>query len=68
MRGRKMNETNSEKLSPAVLKLIAERAYELWENQGRPFGCDMIHWHEAEREIMDCLERNKMDSPPTVIG
>jgi hypothetical protein len=58
-----MNETNPEKLSAVVHKLIAERAYELWENQGRPYGCDMIHWREAEREIVDCLEPNKMDSP-----
>ena len=40
----------------AIKQLIAERAYELWENQGRPHGCDLIHWHEAEQEIMESLE------------
>jgi hypothetical protein len=46
----------------ALRKLIAERAYELWENQGKPHGCDLIHWREAEQEIMDCLGPTKMDS------
>jgi Protein of unknown function (DUF2934) len=40
----------------AIKQLIAERAYELWENQGRPHGCDLIHWHEAEQEIMKSME------------
>jgi hypothetical protein len=57
-----MNETKPEKPSPAVSKLIAVHAYELWENQGNPHGCDQIHWHQAEREIMDCLESNTLDS------
>jgi Protein of unknown function (DUF2934) len=47
----------------AIQKLIAERAYELWENQGRPHGCDLIHWHEAEQEIMDCLKRIAVVAP-----
>ena len=41
----------------AIKRLIAERAYELWENQGRPHGCDLIHWREAEQEIMNCVEK-----------
>jgi hypothetical protein len=40
----------------AVHKLIAERAYELWENQGRPHGYDLTDWLEAEQEIKGCLE------------
>ena len=57
-----MNEINPATRSAAIQKLIAERAYELWENQGRPHGCDLIHWHEAEREIMDCLAPTRVDS------
>jgi hypothetical protein len=38
-----------------IQQLIAERAYEIWENQGRPFGHHLQHWHQAEREILDCL-------------
>ena len=46
----------------ALRKLIAERAYALWENQGKPYGCDMIHWREAEQEIMRSLQEN--EAPP----
>ena len=53
-----MNEINPMMRSAAIQKLIAERAYELWENQGRPYGCDLIHWHEAEQEIMGCVRRS----------
>ena len=57
-----MNEINPMMRSAAIQKLIAERAYELWENQGRPYGCDLIHWHEAEQEIMGCVRRSSF--PP----
>ena len=30
-------------------ELIAERAYQLWEAQGKPAGTDREHWFEAER-------------------
>ena len=46
----------------AVRKLIAKRAYELWENQGRPHGCDMIHWSDAEQEIMNRMAKNRASS------
>jgi len=39
----------------AIHKLIAERAYELWENHGRPHGYDLINWLEAEQEIKSCV-------------
>ena len=57
-----MNEITPATRTAAMQKLIAERAYELWENQGRPRGCDLIHWREAEQEIMDCLARTQGDS------
>jgi hypothetical protein len=44
----------------AIQKLIAERAYELWENHGRPHGFDLIQWREAEQEIMACLEHGSV--------
>ena len=59
-----MNEIKPAIWSTAIQKLISERAYELWENHGRPQGCDLIHWREAEQEIMDCLSRTQVDSPP----
>jgi hypothetical protein len=40
------------KLSEAELEaLIRQRAYELWERDGRPDGRDDAHWAEAEREV-----------------
>jgi len=61
--------TNTEELR----KLIAERAYELWENQGRPQGCDLSNWRQAEQEIMNCVAdgkrpdaREAMPAQPTI--
>jgi Protein of unknown function (DUF2934) len=30
---------------------IQRRAYELWENEGRPAGREHAHWLQAEREV-----------------
>lgn len=32
-------------------EMVAERAYELWEECGRPEGCDLQHWLQAETEL-----------------
>jgi hypothetical protein len=39
----------------AINKLIAIRAYEIWENQGRPHGYDLLNWQEAKQEILSCI-------------
>jgi hypothetical protein len=31
---------------------VSRRAYEIWENQGRPDGNEQEHWYVAERELM----------------
>jgi len=31
--------------------LIAQRAYEIWEQSGRPHGLDRDHWYQASAEI-----------------
>lgn len=31
--------------------LVRQRAYEIWEAEGRPHGRDFEHWNRAEREI-----------------
>ncbi len=36
-------------------KMIEERAYEIWEREGRPDGRDLEHWAMAEREIADMI-------------
>jgi hypothetical protein len=30
---------------------VSLRAYELWEQEGRPHGRDQAHWFEAERQV-----------------
>ncbi len=30
---------------------VAERAYEIWQQSGRPNGRDQDHWFQAEREV-----------------
>ena len=37
-------------------------------NQGKPHGCDLINWREAEQEIMDCLGPTQMDSARDALG
>ena len=49
---------NKYHLASQFLPDLAERAYQLWENQGRPNGSDLIHWRQAEAEILDCLKHN----------
>jgi hypothetical protein len=52
-----MSEIETPIQEAAIRHLIAESAYELWENHGRPHGYDVIHWHQAEREIRESLEQ-----------
>lgn len=30
---------------------IARRAYEIWQRDGCPDGCEQAHWYQAEREL-----------------
>jgi hypothetical protein len=41
-----------------IWRLIAARAYALWESQGRPRGYDVINWHQAEQDVMNMLAEN----------
>ena len=42
-----------------IRRLIAARAYELWENEGHPSGRDLINWRQAEQEIMSRLHHGE---------
>lgn len=35
----------------ASQSLVRRRAYEIWEEEGYPFGQDKIHWQRAEAEL-----------------
>jgi len=42
-------------IDPNLLAKIRQRAYELWEDEGRPEGRDRIHWLRAEAEFRETL-------------
>ncbi len=42
---------------------IRERAYAIWELEGRPQGCERQHWEQATRDVMS---RNKGGSAEPV--
>lgn len=37
-------------------RMVQERAYEIWEREGRPDGQEMNHWLRAEAEIAEMLQ------------
>jgi len=55
-----MSSGNAPAREPDIRRLIALRAYELWEDHGRPHGCDLIDWRQAEQEIRGCLQENPL--------
>jgi hypothetical protein len=42
------------------LNLIRKRAYQIWEEQGRPEGLHADHWHDAELQV---TEGNEGEDP-----
>ncbi len=32
---------------------ISQRAYEIWEREGKPKGCEQEHWLKAEHELRE---------------
>ena len=46
--------------------LIMKRAYEIWEQSGRPHGLDKEHWLQAERELLDAASNIETAQPAQV--
>jgi Protein of unknown function (DUF2934) len=44
------------------LNLVRKRAYQIWEEQGRPEGLHADHWHDAELQVAED-ERNEGEEP-----
>jgi len=42
-------------IDPNLMARIRKRAYEIWEDEGRPEGRDRIHWLRAEAEFRESL-------------
>ncbi len=38
-------------MTESVYERVKKRAYEIWEDEGRPWGRDMLHWERAHQEI-----------------
>ncbi|WP_354069196.1 DUF2934 domain-containing protein [Bradyrhizobium sp. LB5.2] len=43
---------------------VPTRAYELWEQAGRPVDREVEFWLEAERQIEQEREQRKLSGPP----
>ena len=43
---------------------IVRRAYELWEQAGKPQGRDQEFYLQAERELQEALDKEKPDQEP----
>ncbi len=48
---------------------ICQRAYQIWENEGRPSGRQLSHWLQAELELSgsfttQALKSSKTKKPP----
>ena len=42
-------------MSGDIERMIRERAFEIWENEGRPQGRTCEHWEQARVEILEVL-------------
>ena len=51
MKTLKSDGTSPTDISGPSHEQIARRAYELWEERGRPHGSDEEDWHRAEHEL-----------------
>jgi hypothetical protein len=43
-----------------------ERAYQLWEQAGKPDGKHQYFWNEAERQLREELIRHELKTPDTL--
>jgi hypothetical protein len=59
-----MSESGPQSNADALRKQIEERAYALWESDGRPHGRNLDHWLQAEAEIMAARDIGPAVNPP----
>ena len=51
-------------IDPNLMARIRKRAYEIWEDEGRPEGRDRIHWLRAEAEFRESLGMGRPATSP----
>jgi Protein of unknown function (DUF2934) len=47
---------------PAEMDIV-RRAYELWEQAGKPDGRDQEFYHQAEQELKNAIEQSILEQP-----
>lgn len=47
------SETHLPEAGPELHDRIQQRAYQIWESEGRPGGREYEHWEQAERELRE---------------
>ena len=47
-------------IDPNLMARIRQRAYEIWEDEGRPEGRERIHWLRAEAEFRERLRAGQL--------
>jgi hypothetical protein len=45
---------------------VEQRAYKIWEEEGRPHGRDQEHWHRAERDLAGRTDATKTPGASSV--
>ncbi len=53
----KPNVATSEAMACEQVDLIRQRAYFLWEDEGRPHGREIEHWHRVTTEVQKELQK-----------
>lgn len=49
-------------VGPRMIEIV-RRAYELWEQAGKPDGMDQEFYHRAERELIEAAEAREKEVP-----
>jgi hypothetical protein len=56
----------AEAMNPELRAKVEERAYTMWENDGRPDGMEIEYWLKAEQEIVNQSAVGEEDPMPAV--
>lgn len=58
-----MSQSEGPAPQPAIRERVEKRAYAIWESEGKPHGRDVIHWCQAEQELLSSGECGPASGP-----
>ena len=58
-----MTDTPEGLRADALHQLITVRAFQIWEEHGKPQGCAALHWRQAEQDIMASVREAAASRP-----